>query len=64
MLEEQKEALKVMENGSPVSINMMGVSWRGRNLRTTFPEELILLLKITLLIALAVTTSLIIYELY
>lgn len=48
--------------GLSVSITPVDEVWRGRALRTTRPEDLMLLLSIDLLIALKVTPLLVIYE--
>lgn len=56
--------LELMENGSPGSIITLGVPQRGRGPVTVFPENIMLLLSIALLIALDITASPIIYELY
>lgn len=52
--------LKLLEFNSVVSINTPSEPWRGRALKTTCPEHLMLLLSI----ALEVCTFLIIYELH
>lgn len=55
--------MKLSENGSAVIITTLGEPRRGRAPRTACPEALMLLLSTALLIALAITMFLIIYEL-
>lgn len=64
MGEKQQAALELMEKSSSVSILMVGVPRRGRGPVTAFPQNLVMLLSIAVLIAFSVTTSLEIYELY
>lgn len=64
MRKEQQTTLELTEYGLEVSLNLLNEPWRGRTQRTMFPEGLIRLFVIALFIALTVTISLMIYELY
>lgn len=52
MGEEKQAALELMEIVPVFSIIILAELWRGRDMRTTFPDDLMLLFIIVLLIAL------------
>lgn len=64
MQKEQQIVLELMDGGPQVSKAVMAMSWDGTTLRSTCPEDILVLWSIALLVARVAPTSLIISELY